>query len=160
MNNKDSKLKSQETEDDFFSQCQKLADDRSALEDKLSTCRPEWVHIYRSFVGRMNRASLEKGLVAYTDTIGSYSDAYRFQHFQDISITMSDLQQELRDIQQAAAEISRRLKIANENNNEQDIQKTEHIDIAVRHQLGYTYDNIIRKEKEILDIFWKGKRPF
>lgn len=142
----------------FFFEFQKLADDRSTIEDKLSRCDPKWVHLYRSFIARMNRKSLDNGLVAYADLLGSYSDVNQFQVFQDLSTTMTNLQQDLRYVQQAAGEIYQQLKIAIDNGNEQDVRRLKDLEISVRQQFICCCNNIQRTEREILDIFWTGRR--
>lgn len=142
----------------FFFEFQKLADDRSTIEDKLSRCDPKWVHIYRSFIARMNRKSLDDGLVAYADLLGSYSDVNRFQDFHDLSTTMTNLQQDLRYVQQAAGEVYQLLKIAIDNGNEQDVRRLKDLEISVRQQFICCCNNIQRTEREILDIFWTGRR--
>lgn len=142
----------------FFQEFQKLADDRSSIEDKLSRCDPKWVHIYRSFIARMNRKSLDNGLVAYADLLGSYSNVNRFQVFQDLSTTMMNLQQELRDVQQAAGEIYQQLKIAIASGKEQDVRRLKDLEISVRVQFICCCNNIQRTERQILDMFWTGRR--
>lgn len=142
----------------FFLEFQKLADDRSAIEDKLSRCDPKWVHIYRSFIARMNRQSLDNGLVAYADLLGSYSNVNRFQVFQDLSTTMMNLQQELRDVQQAAGEIYQQLKLAIASGNESDVRRLKDLEISVRVQFICCCNNIQRTEREILDMFWRDRR--
>lgn len=142
----------------FFLEFQKLADDRSTIEDKLSRCDPKWVHIYRSFIARMNRQSLDSGLVAYADLLGSYSNVNRFQVFQGLSTTMMNLQQELRDVQQAAGEIYQQLKIAIASGNEQDVRRLKDLEISVRLQFICCCNNIQRTEREILDMFWRDRR--
>lgn len=143
----------------FLMEFQRIADDRSALEDKLSECDPKFVHIYRSFLQQMNRDTLHKGLAAYTDMIGSHWAAYRFQDFEDLSTSMTDLQQDLTDIQHAANDVGLQLKTAIQSNNEQDIRRAKDIHAAMRQQLAYSYETIIRKERELLELFWKGNRP-
>jgi hypothetical protein len=138
---------------------QRIADDRSALEDQLSECDPKYVHIYRSFLQQMNNKTMSKGLAAYTDMIGSHWAAYRFQDFEDLSTTMLDLQQDLTDIQHAAKDVSLQLKSAIESKNETDIRRARDLDVAMHQQLAYSYETIIRKERELLELFWKGKRP-
>lgn len=142
----------------FFFEFQKLADDRSTIEDKLSRCDPKWVHLYRSFIARMNRKSLDNGLVAYADLLGSYSDVNQFQDFQDLSTTMTNLQQDLRYVQQAAGEIYQQLKIAIDNGNEKDVRRLKDLEISVRQQFICCCNNIQRTEREILDMFWTGRR--
>lgn len=142
----------------FFLEFQKLADDRSAIEGKLSRCDPKWVHIYRSFIARMNRQSLDNGLVAYADLLGSYSNVNRFQVFQDLSTTMMNLQQELTDVQQAAGEIYQQLKIAIASGNENDVRRLKDLEISVRLQFICCCNNIQRTEREILDMFWRDRR--
>jgi hypothetical protein len=142
----------------FFFEFQKLADDRSTIEDKLSRCDPKWVHLYRSFIARMNRKSLDNGLVAYADLLGSYSDVNRFQDFQDLSTTMTNLQQDLRYVQQAAGEVYQQLKVAIDNGNEQDVRRLKDLEISVLQQFIRCCNNIQRTEREILDMFWIGRR--
>jgi hypothetical protein len=160
MNMCDLQSESDPDDTNFFLEFQKLADDRSAIEDKLSRCDPKWLHIYRPFIARMNRKSLDNGLVAYADLLGSYSDFIRFQDFQDVSTTMTNLQQDLRDVQQAAGEIYQLVKIAINTGNEQDVRRLKDLEISVRQQFICCCNKIQRTEREILDIFWRGRRSY
>jgi hypothetical protein len=70
---------------------------------------------------------------------------------------MMNLQQDLRDIQQAAGEIYQMVKIALDNGNEQDVRRLKDIEISVRLQFICCCNKIQRTEREILDVFWRGR---
>jgi len=71
---------------------------------------------------------------------------------------MMNLQQELRDVQQAAGEIYQQLKIAIASGNENDVRRLKDLEISVRVQFICCCNNIQRTEREILDMFWRDRR--
>ena len=134
----------------FYLEFQKLAQDRSNLETRLLNCDPKWISLYRSFIAKMNQQSLKNGLAEYPN---------HFHDFEDISKKMSHLHNELARIQQAANVVQQQLKIANDNNNEEDASAAKELDVVIRQQFTYSYDSILRQERDLIGMSWKGNRP-
>lgn len=150
-----------ESEDvNFLTEFRQLEEARSAIEEKLSSCHPQWCVLYRSVVSKMNRKSLESGLVAYADLLGSHRDANRFQDFQDLRVAMLDLRQELLDIDKAAGIIGQQAQEAASNGYQESSRRTQEIQSDVRKRFEHSCSQILRKERELLEVFWEGNRPF
>lgn len=98
----------------------------------------------------MNQQSLKNGLAEYPN---------HFHDFEDIGKKMSHLHNELTCIQQAANVVQHQLKIANDNNNEEDVSAAKELDVVIRQQFTYSYDSILRKERDLIDMSWKGNSP-